>query len=308
MTGAILLAAYAGATGAIAPAALRRGWSARAPRFAIALWLVLSLSWVAAAATAIVTVTAPARLSWPGSRAAAMTLPAHAAPGPAAVSAAGLLLAAAVLARACGCVAFELARARRQRRAHAAFLQAEGRPDHALGAVVLDDEAPAAYCLPAGRHRIVITAGTRAALRPAQVQAVLAHERAHLRGRHHLLLATATATSRAFPFVPLLAQAGAQVSALAEMAADDAATRRHDPGDLAAALVILATAGTRAAALAASGPGAAIRIHRLLAPPPAPGRPARTTRLAAAAGTLALPAAVACLPLLAAACDVSSRL
>ena len=308
MTVAILLAAYAAATGVIAPAALRRGWSASAPRFAIGLWLVLSLSWIAAAALALVAVAAPVELTWPRSRAADMTLAAHAAPGPVAASAAGLLLAATVLGRAGGCVACELARARRQRREHAAFLQAAGRPDQALGAVVLDEDAPAAYCLPGGSHRIVITAGTRAALGPAQLQAVLAHERAHLRGRHHLLLATASAVSRAFPFVPLLAQAGAQVAALAEMAADDAASRRHDPGDLAAALVILAIAGTRAPALAAGGPAAAARIQRLLAPPPVPGRPARTTRLAAAVGALALPAAVACFPLLAAACDVASRL
>lgn len=308
MTVAILLAAYAAATGVLAPAALRRGWSADAPRFAIGLWLALSLSWIAAATLAIVAVAAPVQLTWPGSRAADLTLPAHAAPGSVAASAAGLLLAASVLARAGGCVACELARARRQRREHAAFLHAVGRPDQALGAVILDEDAPAAYCLPGRRHRIVITAGARAALGPAQLQAVLAHERAHLRGRHHLLLATASAISRAFPFVPMLAQAGAQVAELAEMAADDAATRRHDPDDLAAALVILATAANRAAALAASGAAAAVRVQRLLAPPPAPGRPARTTRLTAAAAALALPAAVACFPLLAAACDVANRL
>jgi Zn-dependent protease with chaperone function len=301
---AVLLAAYAVAAGMIAPAALRRGWSARAPQLAIGLWLVLSLSWVTAVALAVLAVAVPVQLTWLGSGAAGAALVAR----PAVVSAAGLLLAVAVLARAGGCVACELICARRQRREHAAFLRAAGQPDPALGALVLDEDAPAAYCLPGGRHRIVVTAGTRAALGPAQLQAVLSHERAHLRGRHHLLLGMASGISRAFPFVPLLAQAGAQVAVLAEMAADDAAACRHNPADLAAALVILSTARTRAAGLTAGGPAATARIQRLLAPLPRPGRLARATRLAVGAGALALPAVIACLPLLAAACDVASRL
>jgi len=84
------------------------------------------------------------------------------------------------------------------------------------------------------------------------------------------------------------------------MAADDRAVRRHAPADLAAALVILARAGARAAALTATGTAAIARIERLLAPPPRRRRPAR---LAAAAAALTLPALLACLSMLAAACD-----
>src|SRR5581483_3535026 len=102
--------------------------------------------------------------------------------------------------------------------------------------------------------------------RARQLQAVLAHERAHLRCRHHLMLAAAAALARAFPRVPLFAQAGPELGVLAEMAAD-AAARRHGPDHLAKALVILARAGTRPAALAAGGPAAIARIQRLLAPP-----------------------------------------
>ena len=95
---------------------------------------------------------------------------------------------------------------------------------------------------------------------------------------------------------------------LAEMAADDAATRRHDRGDLAAALVVLATASVRAAALTAGGPAAVARVQRLLAPARAPGRAARIGGLAAGSAALAAAAVIACLPLLVMACDAAGVL
>jgi len=305
VTAPLLLTGYALAAGALAPAALRRGWAARAPRFAIGLWLALSISWLAAVVLAILAVAAPFSLTWPASRARdGFPAASHAAPGVTVAGGAGLL-AAAVLAWAAGCLARGLAQARRDRRQHAAFLHAAGRPDPALGAVIPDRDAPAAYCLPGHRHHIVLTTGTLTALKPAQLQAVLAHERAHLRGRHHLLLAMTSALRRAFPFVPLLAQADEQVAVLTEMAADDHAARRHKRADLATALITLATTRHRSAALTAGGPAAITRIHRLLAPTPSPGRPARIARLTAGIAALALPAAVALLPLIAAACDAA---
>jgi hypothetical protein len=64
------------------------------------------------------------------------------------------------------------------------------------------------------------------------------------------MLAVAAALARAFPAVPLLARAAAELAVLAEMTADDAAARRHDPADHAAALVALASAGITTAPLA----------------------------------------------------------
>jgi Zn-dependent protease with chaperone function len=306
VTGVILLITYAVAVGWRGPAALRRGWATRIPRLAIGLWLALSASWVTAAALAILGLTAPAQLAWPGPHAAAaVILAARTGSVPMAVHAAGLLLAAALPAWASGSVAWRLASSWRERRHLAGFLAAAARPDPELGAVILSQDSPAAYCLPGRRHRIVISAGTLAVLQPAQLQAVLAHEHAHLRGRHHLLVATASALGRAFPFVPLLAQAGDHVPALAEMAADDHATRRHDHTDLAAALVILATTRARHAELTAGGTAAITRIQRLLAPPRPPGRPARIGRLAAGAAGLTLAATITCLPLVAAACSIT---
>lgn len=303
MTAAALFAAYAAAAGLLAPAALRGTWAARSPRLAISLWLVLPTSWMVAVVLAVLAATAPSWLTWLGPPPGGQALPAG-PPGGAVAAVAGLLLAAAVVLRAGWFVAGELARSRRGWRAHATLVAAAGRPCPEPGVIVLDEDAPAAYCMPCGRYRVVVSAGALAVLGTEQLQAVLAHERAHLRCRHHLMLAVAAALARAFPGVPLLAQAGPQLGVLAEMAADDAAARRHDPDHLAAALVILARAGTHPPALAVGGPAAIARIQRLLAPPQQ--RQARRARLAATAALL-LPAAIAFLPLLIAACDATAH-
>src|SRR5207302_4768176 len=99
----------------------------------------------------------------------------------------------------------------------------------ALGAVLVEHPEPAAYCV-AGRHPpVILTTGAVAALDPAQLQAVLAHERAHLAGRHHRLLAMARIGRQVLPFVPLMRDADLQVARLVELHADDAATRASDP-------------------------------------------------------------------------------
>jgi len=218
-----------------------------------------------------------------------------------------MLLAGAVVAQATRHLARGLARTRREHRAHAALVAAAGRPDQVLDVLIIDKDTPAAYCLPCGRHRVVISAGTLSRLSTRQLHAVLAHERAHLRGHHHLMLAVAAALARAFPAVPLLARAAAELAVLAEMTADDAAARHHDPADLAAALVTLASAGISTTALTAGGPAAIARIQRLLAPPPQPGLPVRTVRLAAGLAALMIPAAITSLPLAIAACDIITR-
>jgi hypothetical protein len=87
------------------------------------------------------------------------------------------------------------------------------------------------------------------------------------------------------------------------MAADDVAAQGHCRDDLAAALVVLARAGARYATLAAGGPATAARLQRILDP-----EQPRTVlpRLAAVAG-LVPPAAIVCLPLILAACDVTNH-
>jgi hypothetical protein len=89
------------------------------------------------------------------------------------------------------------------------------------------------------------------------------------------------------PFLPLMRDAEQQVARLVELHADDAATRGCDPRLLATALVLLATAGSPAPALAAGATDSVQRIHRLLGPAKPLGR-ARRELLRATAAALAL--------------------
>jgi beta-lactamase regulating signal transducer with metallopeptidase domain len=306
LTAAALCALYAAAAGVLAPALLRGPWAAHSPRLAMALWLVLPVSWMAAIVLAILAATAALPLTWPGPAqdGGPVLLAGPAVPGGRAIAIAGLVAAATVLLRAAGCAARELLRGRRDWREHAALVAATGRPGDAPDVAIVNHDAPAVYCLPRGRHRIVVSAGALAALTPAQLHAVLAHERAHLRRHHHVTLTLATSLARAFPRVPLLSQARPQLAVLAEMAADDAAARRHRRDDLAAALVVLAAAGARPAALAASGPEAMVRLQRILATQRQPR--IGLARVAAIAGLIP-PVVIACLPLLVAACGFTSH-
>ena len=134
---------------------------------------------------------------------------------------------------------------------------------------------------------MVLTTGAVQALDPAQLAAVLAHERAHLAGRHHRLLAMARIGRQVLPFLPLMRDADAQVTRLVEMHADDAAKRASGPGPLATALVALATTASPAPALAAAATDTVQRIHRLLNPAQPLGQ-ARLDLLRATAAALAL--------------------
>lgn len=305
MTAAVIFALYAAAAGWLAPRALSGRWVTRSPRLAISLRLVLQLSWVTAVVMAVLAAAATFPLAWPGRGPAdSRALAGPPVPGGQVLAVAGLELAAALVIRTGWCLAREMHHGWRSRRQHAALVAATGHPGPARDVLILNSDAPAVYCLTSGRGRIVVSAGALAALTPEQMRAVLAHERAHLRGRHHAILALATGLGRAFPRVPLLAQGEGQLCVLAEMAADDAAVRAHRRDDLAAALVALAGAGSRPAALTASGPAAMVRLERLLTRPEPGSGPAE---LAAIAGLLPA-AAVACVPLIVAMCDVITHL
>lgn len=126
---------------------------------------------------------------------------------------------------------------------------------------------PLAYCVPGRAGIIVVTTGTRVALRPEELAAVLTHERAHLRGHHHLLIAGASVPNRAFPGVPLLRALAEEIPVLAEWAADDVAARRCGTAPVSHALAIMAHGGPAASAeatLSATGHGVLPRVRRLL--------------------------------------------
>ena len=83
--------------------------------------------------------------------------------------------------------------ARRRQRALLTLL-AHGDPK-VPGALVVDYPSAAAYCLPGlrSRSRIVVSVGALELLGRGELAAVLAHERAHLRERHDLVLLPFTA-------------------------------------------------------------------------------------------------------------------
>ncbi|MFB7449180.1 M56 family metallopeptidase [Streptomyces sp. NPDC056194] len=187
-----------------------------------------------------------------------------------------------------------LARARRMRTRHAGVLRLVGRYDATLRATVLDDDRPAVYCLPGRSRRVVVSSGAVHALTPAQLGAALAHERAHISGRHHLLVAAAEAFAAVFPHLPLARHGGSAVPLLLEMAADDRALRRCTRDALATALYALASGRAPRSAFGAGGPSAALRMRRILTPHSA-GHPVLYGLLTIAAGGLSMaPLVIAC--------------
>jgi Peptidase family M48 len=157
--------------------------------------------------------------------------------------------------------------ARRRQRALLTLL-AHGDPK-VPGALVVDHPSAAAYCLPGLRSRIVVSVGTLELLGRRELAAVLAHERAHLRERHDLVLLPFTALRRAFPRSATCTDAHRSVALLVEMLADDRALRGRPARELVSALVRFGTAGTcpaPAGALAAGEGEVAARVTRLLKP------------------------------------------
>jgi Zn-dependent protease with chaperone function len=132
---------------------------------------------------------------------------------------------------------------------------------------ILQQEAPMAYCLPALRnHRLVLTEGALACLPPAELSAVLAHEAAHVRARHDLVIEAFSALHRAFPRLVRSEVPLHQAQVMVEMLADDAARARVGAAPLARALVSLAGQRTPHSALGAADGSVLARLDRLAAP------------------------------------------
>ncbi|GAA2778767.1 M56 family metallopeptidase [Nonomuraea dietziae] len=94
---------------------------------------------------------------------------------------------------------------------------------------MLDHPGAAAYCVPGLRSHVVVSSGTLALLSHDELTAVLAHESAHVRERHDLVLLPFGALRRALPWSKVVRDAQAQVELLVEMAADDRARRYCSP-------------------------------------------------------------------------------
>lgn len=302
----LVLLAYALAVGAGAPwLLLRAAWVDRAPRLGVLAWQAATVGMVASVVLAGLAMAAPIpRISGDLARlleACAMAMRAqYATPGGAAVSATGAVLALGIVGRVGYCIAITLRAARRDRREHLEALTLLGREQVGTDAVVVDHVQAAAYCLPGRRGRIVLTSAAIEELAADQMQAVLAHERAHLRARHDLAVNAAAALAHAFPKVRIMEVARSQIVRLAELAADDAACRRVGRVPLAEALLIVGGSPGPAHALGAGSSHTASRVRRLLAYPPPLGRARAGLTLTVAGFVLALPLAVAAEPAVAA--------
>ncbi|KQX59397.1 MULTISPECIES: M56 family metallopeptidase [unclassified Streptomyces] len=274
----------------------RSRWAQQAPRLALAVWAACGA--VFAAATALI----PAQLVLPAGSSHRLADMVYTLEPPTLAQVMNLdgrerfafSLSLLVLSLPAAAFARRLARARRTRLRHAGVLRLVGRYDPALRATVLDDERPAVYCLPGRSRRVVVSSGALRTLTPAQLAAALAHERAHIAGRHHLLVAAAEAFAAVFARLPLARYGGPAVPLLLEMAADDRALRRCTRDALATALYALASGRAPRSAFAAGGPSAAVRMRRILTPHSA-GHPVLLGLLTIASAALAMaPLIVAC--------------
>jgi Zn-dependent protease with chaperone function len=244
----------------------------RAPREALLVWQAVSLAGIVAALA-----VAPAA-------ALSTTLPRW-----------GLVLAivfsAAMLTRLLWSGHTFGTRLRAQRRRHRTLVDALGTDagDHVR---VLAHPTPTAYCLPGLRRRVVLSEGTLSALPADELAAVMAHERAHLRARHDLVLEFFTVLHRAVPPRLRAAEALHEVHLLIEALADRAARRAAGPVPLARALVALAAGSHPDTALGVTVDRATTAARMRLLTEPAAPHWLRAAMVAAAVGVLAAPLAL----------------
>lgn len=222
---AVGLALLAALLAGPAPARLvRASWPARRPVAALALWQAIGLGGGLALLGTFAALAAGPSVRWVGVGAFAITL---------------LWLA--------GVLITSTARVMLARRRHRYLLDLLAERDRA-GVTVLAHPAAAAYSVPGRRSRIVVSQGVLDRLSADEVAAVIAHERAHLRQHHDLVVQPFVAWRRSFPFLAPAAAAARTVEQLVEFLADDAALARTGAAALDGALATMAGEGHDVAA------------------------------------------------------------
>lgn len=268
MTPALALLVSAFAAGWLAPVLLRRiDLRRRDPALAITAWL-LSMAGVALTAVAGVAV-----LLIPDHGVSVLTILhrcwaviQHGSP-PQVEALAGLSGVAILLALAVR-LAFvffrgERWRARKHRESLAVLRVARRQADGPEDVLWLAHKRPLAFSM-AGRPNIVVmTDGLAKHLAPDALAAVLAHERAHLSGRHHLLVAFVEAVRETLPFVKLFREAPHAIRQLVELSADAVAARTCGSPAVRAAVLTVTEHGTPSTALPIGTTDTAVRLTRL---------------------------------------------
>lgn len=302
MITALALAVYAVVMATLGARVLHRArWPVRCPRLGVVAWQVISVSVLAAVVlVGLVLVLPKEHLSTDIAAFFHACVEAirqtYGTPDGAAVGLIGGLVLVGVIGRTAFCWVTEMMRVWRQRRRQHEILALLGRHDHRLDALVFEHHEVAAYCLPGRRRRVVLTSAAVRALAADERDAVVAHELAHLRARHDVVLAAAAALHRAFPRIPIFTYAAAHISDLVEMLADDAAARSHSRRIVASALLRLTGTTDPHRAILAGGSSAAMRVKRLVATPNPLGRLRLTAGALVAGAIMALPFGIAAAP------------
>lgn len=275
----------------VAPRLLvRRSWADRAPRLAILAWQASGLAVLSSLALLAILSVVPVtdvRVDVVHLLHACSTvLTSHDVAAMDVVLVAVALAVLVTLARIGWRQARATTRARRRQRELIDLLTTPLRDTDAR-ARLLEHDRPLAYCVPGRRARIVVTTGARDALAPGGLDAVLRHEQAHLRGRHHLVLLWSRVLRTALP-IRLFRTGDVETAQLVEMLADDAVPHAADRRSLAHAVLAL-SGPSPVGALAAGATDAERRVRRLLRRPRALARPQRWAVVGVSLAVVALP-------------------
>jgi Zn-dependent protease with chaperone function len=267
-----LLIAYLIIMGSIGARGLQGArWPQRSPGLGMLAWQALSASVLLAALLTGVTLAVPT-LSMSTRHATVLHAcweairEQYSTPGGATAASVGVLLVVAIVGRLGFTLTIEALTAHFRRRKQRRGLAMVASRDATMGVLVVPHASSAVYCLPGRPGVLVCTSAAVAALDGPELAAALAHERAHLRSRHDMVLTAAAALRGAFPFVPAFTLARAELGRLVEMQADDAAAAACERRALASALVRLAEGAVPAVAMGAGGATALARVQRLARP------------------------------------------
>jgi Zn-dependent protease with chaperone function len=111
---------------------------------------------------------------------------------------------------------------------------------------VFEDPRPQAFCAGYLHPRIYLSSGALRRLSGVQLEAVVAHERYHVRRRDPLRILLARVLGDCLFFIPVLRRLVERYGALSELAADEEAVRRAGASTLASALLTFGERGSPA--------------------------------------------------------------
>lgn len=299
MWNSAILMTYAVIMGTVGAMSLRAAtWPQRSPRLGVLTWQIMSISVLASVGLSGLVMLSPGH---DAARDLSMFVThvrllsegqiAHAIPVLWCV--AFLVTAITVATVVLSSLSFAFIRARRDRTSHLSRLALIGAADDDTGAVVVNHPVAAAYCLPGAHPTVVLTTAAIDALDVHELAAVLAHEDAHLRGRHDLVLTGSGSLRRVLGVLPVFRWSHEEQARLLEMVADDAAAKTASARTVASAMFQMADRSIRLPALGAGGCHTAERIDRLLRPAEPLSRLQRSAVLGAVAAITLAPLALA---------------